>query len=687
MGIRTVAVYSNEDKQSTHRLKADESYLIGKGLAPVAAYLNIPEIVNVAKEYDVDAIHPGYGFLSENADFSQAVIDAGIKFIGPKPETVRRMGDKVLAREAAIAAGVDVVPGSDGPITQWEEALQFCEKYGYPAILKAAYGGGGRGMRIVNNKEDLRDQFERATSEALSSFGNGALFIEKYLVKPRHIEVQILGDATGDIVHLYERDCSVQRRYQKVVEIAPAAFLDPAVRQKIIDDAVKLTKFVGYQNAGTVEFLVDQENRPWFIEVNARLQVEHTVSEEVTGVDLVQSQIRIAEGHTLKDLGLIQDNIHCNGAAIQCRVTTEDPANAFHPDTGRIEVFRSGEGMGIRIDAANAHAGAQISPYYDSLLAKVIAHADSHPAAINKMIRALMEFRIRGVKTSIPFLLNVMNNQAFSKGYVDTSFIDSNPELTQFVPSQNRAQKLVHYLGNVLVNGPATPLVTDLKPTSVPPSIPATPLGPPPPGLRDLLLREGPKGLVKAVNARKGLLLTDTTFRDAHQSLLATRVRTIDLKNISPFVAHNMTDLFSMEMWGGATFDVAMRFLYECPWERLRTLREQIPNIPFQMLLRGANAVGYAAYPDNVIHRFCDLAVENGMDVFRVFDSLNYMPNMLLGVEAVGQAGGVVEATIAYTGDIADPTKTKYTLKYYVDLASELVRAGAHIIGIKVHSC
>ncbi|XP_066501724.1 pyruvate carboxylase a isoform X2 [Hoplias malabaricus] len=622
LGIRTVAVYSEQDTGQMHRQKADEAYLIGKGLPPVAAYLHIPDIIKVAKENDVDAIHPGYGFLSERADFAQACADAGVRFIGPSPDVVRMMGDKVEARAIAIRAGVPVVPGTDAPISSLQEAQEFSKTYGFPIIFKAAYGGGGRGMRVVREYEELEENYQRAYSEALAAFGNGALFVEKFIEKPRHIEVQILGDKYGNVIHLYERDCSIQRRHQKVVEIAPATQLDPHLRDRLTADSVNLAKLVGYENAGTVEFLVDKHGKHYFIEVNSRLQVEHTVTEEVTDVDLVHAQVHVCEGRSLPELGLKQDKIRINGSAIQCRVTTEDPARGFQPDTGRLE-------------------------------------------------------------TNIPFLKNVLSNDQFLYGTVDTQFIDENPELFNLKPGQNRAQKLLHYLGHVMVNGPTTPIPVKAKPSSIDPVVPTVPLGDPPTGFRDVLLREGPEGFAKAVRSHQGLLLMDTTFRDAHQSLLATRVRTHDLKKVSPFVAHNFSNLFSMENWGGATFDVAMRFLCECPWKRLQELRSLIPNIPFQMLLRGANAVGYTNYPDNAVFKFCEVAKENGMDIFRVFDSLNYLPNMLLGMEAAGAAGGVVEAAISYTGDVSDPMKQKYSLDYYLNLADELVKAGTHILCIK----
>lgn len=685
LGIRSVAIYSEQDKMQMHRQKADEGYMVGRGLPPVQAYLNIPEIIQVAKENDVDAIHPGYGFLSERSDFAQAVIDAGIRFIGPSPKVVQQMGDKVAARQAAIEAGVPIVPGTDGPVRTTDEAMEFCMKHGLPVIFKAAYGGGGRGMRVVRQMEEVRESFERASSEAKAAFGDGAMFIEKFIERPRHIEVQLLGDQAGNVVHLYERDCSVQRRHQKVVEIAPAPRLDPKVRNKMTDYAVKLAKHVGYSNAGTVEFLADESGNFYFIEVNARLQVEHTVTEEITGIDLVQSQVRIAEGITLPELGMTQEKIIPQGFAIQCRVTTEDPAKSFQPDTGRIEVFRSGEGMGIRLDGASAFAGAIISPYYDSLLVKVIAHAADLQSSCAKMNRALREFRVRGVKTNIPFLLNVLENQKFLNGNVDTYFIDENPQLFQFHPSQNRAQKLLNYLGTVLVNGPSTPLATPLKPADIKPHVPQIALGimDPPKGFRHIYKEQGPEAFAKAIRQHKGVLLMDTTFRDAHQSLLATRVRSHDLLTISPFVAHKFNQLYSLENWGGATFDVALRFLHECPWERLEDMRKAIPNIPFQMLLRGANAVGYTNYPDNVVYKFCELAVQTGVDVFRVFDSLNYLPNLIVGMEAVGKAGGIIEAAISYTGDVSDPNRTKYNLKYYTDLADQLVKAGTHVLSIK----
>ncbi|KAL9642796.1 hypothetical protein ABK040_009871 [Willaertia magna] len=694
MGIRTVSVYAKQDSSSMHRYKADESYLIGKDkeLGPIEAYLCIQEIIKIAKENGVDAIHPGYGFLSERADFARACLENGITFIGPPPDVVENFGDKTKARKLAKEIGVPVVPGTETPITSIAEAKKFCsEVTGFPIILKAAMGGGGRGMRIVRNPDDLEEAFLSAEREALNAFGSPAIFIEKFVEKPRHIEVQILADHNGNVVHLFERDCSVQRRHQKVVEIAPAPHLDDSVRQRILADAKRLAKHVGYVNAGTFEFLVDSNGKDYyFIEVNPRLQVEHTITEEITGIDIVRSQILIAEGVNLPDFGLVQENITSRGSAIQCRVTTEDPINGFQPDTGVIEAFRTGEGMGIRLDIGSGFVGSKITPYYDSLLVKVIGKGLTHEEASNKLRRALAEFRIRGVKSNIPFLQKVLSHEKFLNGAVDTSFIDTTPELFQFPTSSNRAQKLLAFLGETAINGPTTPLATDynkLLPTKKNPKIPTTPNSPPPKGWKQILDEQGPEGFAKAVREKtektKQLLITDTTMRDAHQSLLATRVRTKDLLAIAPYTSHAMSELFSLECWGGATFDCSLNFLRECPWDRLAKLREAIPNIPFQMLLRGANGVGYKAYCDNVIYKFCKTSKQYGMDVFRIFDSLNYLPNLEIGIDAVGNAGGVVEAAISYSGDISDPKKTKYTLEYYLELARKLVEKGVHILAIK----
>ncbi len=684
LGIHTVAVYSHEDRVHLHRYKADEAYLVGQGLSPVGAYLAIDEIIDIARKNAVDGIHPGYGFLSENADFAQACADAGVAFVGPPPAVLRAFGDKTAARTLARHAGVPTVPGTDGPVGTFDEAHAFAETFGYPIMVKAAMGGGGRGMRVVREARELHEAFDRATSEARAAFGDGTAFLERYVERPRPLEVQLLADAAGEVLHLYERDCSVQRRHQKLVEMAPAHALPTTVRDAVCADAVKLARTVGYRNAGTVEFLVDREGRHYFIEVNPRIQVEHTVTEQVTLVDLVQSQIRIAEGATFSDLGLTQDAIAVRGVAVQCRVTTENPQRGFQPDTGRIEVFRTGAGMGIRLDGGSGYAGARVSPDYDSMLVKVTAHARSFTDAADKLHRALAEFRVRGVSTNIAFLHNVLTHPRFLAGDVDTSFVDDTPELFVFPPRKNRAQRLLRYLAEVAVNGAQVPGMTAARPSSiaaVPPrsdeEVPA------PQGWRDILQHRGPAELAKAIRQHRGLLVTDTTWRDAHQSLLATRVRTRDLVEIAPATARLVPSLFSLEMWGGATFDVALRFLHECPWDRLDALRERVPNVPFQMLLRGANAVGYTSYPDNVVVDFARMAKDHGVDVFRIFDSLNYVENLKLGIDAVGEAGGVIEASLCYTGDVSDPRRTKYTLQYYVDLAGQLVDLGIHVLAIK----
>jgi pyruvate carboxylase len=683
LGMRTVAIYSHEDRVHLHRYKADEGYRVGEGLSPVGAYLSIDEVMRVAREADVDAVHPGYGFLSENPDLSAACAEAGVAFVGPPPEVLRALGDKTSARDIAKAAEVPVVPGSEGPVETLDDARAFADDAGYPVIIKAAMGGGGRGMRVVRAESELSEAFERARSEAESAFGDGTVFVERFVENPRHVEVQILADATGEVMHLFERDCSVQRRHQKVVEMAPAFWLDTSIREALWADAVKIAKSVGYRNAGTVEFLVDREGRHYFIEVNPRIQVEHTVTEEVTGVDLVQSQLRIAGGATLSDLGLSQQAVGTRGVAVQCRVTTEDPKNGFAPDHGRIEVFRTGAGMGIRLDGGSGYAGARVSPDYDSLLVKVTAHALTFDASVDKLRRALTEFRVRGVSTNIPFLTNVLTHPRFASGDVDTTFVDDTPSLVQFPARRNRAQKLLRFLADVAVNGPRVPGMSANPPANVTPPIPTTPAAAPPDGWRAILQEEGPIGFARAVRSHGGLLVTDTTFRDAHQSLLMTRVRTADIAAIAPATAQLLPQLFSLEMWGGATFDVALRFLRECPWARLERLRALIPNIPFQMLLRGANAVGYTSYPDNVVRAFVAEAKDRGIDVFRIFDSLNYVENLALGIDAVGEAGGVIEASVCYTGDVSDPTRTKYSLGYYVDLAGQLVERGIHVLNIK----
>ncbi|MGE0787263.1 MAG: pyruvate carboxylase [Sandaracinaceae bacterium] len=683
LGLRTVAIYSHEDRVHLHRYKADEAYQIGKDLSPVGAYLAIDRILDIAEESGADGIHPGYGFLAENAGLAEACARAGIAFVGPPPDVLRALGDKTAARAIAQRCGVPTVPGTDGPVADLDAARAFATSAGYPILIKAAMGGGGRGMRVVKKADELETAFARATSEAKAAFGDGTVFIERFVEHPRHIEVQILGDASGDVIHLFERDCSVQRRHQKVVEMAPAQNLDPSVRARLCADAVKLAREVGYVNAGTVEFLVDARGH-YFIEANPRIQVEHTVTEEITGVDLVQSQIRIASGATLADLGLTQDAITARGVAIQCRVTTEDPANGFTPDTGRIEVFRSGAGMGIRLDGGTGYAGARVSPDYDSLLVKVTARALEFGVAVDKLRRALAEFRVRGVSTNIGFLQKVLTHPRFLAGAVDTTFVDDTPELFQIPRRKNRAQRFLRYLADVAVNGPSTPTMSSALPARIEPAPPVVDLkAPPKEGWRRILEARGPEAFAAAVRQHRGLLLTDTTWRDAHQSLLMTRVRTRDLLEVAPATARLMPGLFSLEMWGGATFDVALRFLRECPWDRLERLRAAVPNIPFQMLLRGANAVGYTSYPDNVVFEFVRLAKERGVDVFRIFDSLNYVENLKLGIDAVGQAGGVIEASICYTGDVSDPRRTKYSLSYYTDLAGQLVELGVHVLAVK----
>ncbi|KAI0981612.1 hypothetical protein GJ496_010381 [Pomphorhynchus laevis] len=685
LNIKSIAIYPKEDENCVHRIKADEAYKIGKGKKPVEAYLDIPGIIAAAKEYGADAIHPGYGFLSESGDFSKACRDAGIVFVGPSPEVLYRMANKVHARKSALDANVPVVPGTKEPLKHIDEAHSFVKKYGLPVIFKAARGGGGRGMRMVKDAKEIEEGFIRASSEAKAAVGDGSVFVERYLVNPRHIEVQIMGDSYGNAVHFFDRDCSVQRRHQKVIEIAPSPNLKESIRNAIYNDAVNIVKSVGYSNAGTVEFLVDHDGSHYFMEVNCRLQVEHTVSEEITGVDLCQTQIKVAEGHSLPSLGLSQDKIKCIGSAIQCRLTTEDPSKDFKPDAGVITGFERGEGFGVRIDASTAYTRARVSPFFDSLLCKIITRANDFDGAIERMLRVIREFEVDGVKTNSPFLINVLENLEFRKGGINTGFIEQYPDLLKVDQQGNDSNKLLNYLAEVMINGSLTPLGTSLKPAKITPEIPDCPQAhaKPPRGWKQVLQEKGPEGFAKAVRAHPRPLLMDTTFRDAHQSLLATRVRTYDLLRISPFVASTFPEFFSMENWGGATFDVSMRFLHECPWERAREMRKRIPNIPFQMLLRGSSAVGYKNYPDNAVYKFCELAVKNEVDVFRIFDSLNYLPNMVIGMEAVGKAGGVIEGSICYTGDVSDPNKRKYNLDYYVNFANDLVKAGTHILAVK----
>ncbi len=687
LGIQTVAIFSEEDRISLHRYKADESYLIGKGKGPIEAYLGIDEIIELALKKGVDAIHPGYGFLSENPLFAEACAKAGIAFIGPDADIQRRLGDKVAARKVAIEAGVPVVPGTEDPVECEEKALLFAAKAGYPIMVKAAAGGGGRGMRVARDRKELLEGLKSASSEAAAAFGNPAVFLEKFIENPKHVEVQVLGDQHGNLVHFYDRDCSIQRRHQKVIEVAPSPGLSDAKRKELCDYALKICNHVNYVNAGTVEFLMDQDDNFYFIEVNTRIQVEHTVTEMVTGRNLVQGQIRVAEGYRLSDpeIGIqSQDDIALNGFAIQSRVTTEDPEKNFAPDFGTIAAYRSPGGFGVRLDAGSAYPGARITPHYDSLLVKISCWGLTLPGAARTMGRSLEEFRLRGVKSNKGFLENVITHPTFLAGQCDTSFIDNHPELFQMPVKRDRANKLLTYIGHTVVNGyPGIkePLhFKDLRNPEIPEIAYECSR---PKGSRDILRELGPEGLSQwAVNERK-LLVTDTTMRDAHQSLMATRFRTHDLEQIAAATSHLGSDLFSLEMWGGATFDVSMRFLKEDPWERLDRLREKIPNILFQMLLRGSNAVGYCNYPDNVVQEFVAKAAESGIDVFRVFDSLNWTKGMQVAMDAVRKSGAICEAAMCYTGDILDPKRDKYPLTYYVELAKELERMGAHILAIK----
>ncbi len=679
LGLSTVAIYSKEDIYSAHRTKADEAYMVGENLSPLGAYLAIDEIVALAKRKNVDAIHPGYGFLSENADFAAACEKAGIIFIGPPSDVLGKMGDKLSAKEMANACGVPTIPGSTDPLSGPEEALEKAKSYGFPVILKAASGGGGRGMRACWSEEEIAPSFELVSSEAKKAFGNDAIFIEKYLVEPKHIEVQILADEHGHTVHLFERDCSLQRRYQKVIEFTPAWSIPEEKRKQLCEDAVKIAKQVGYVNAGTVEFLVDKTGAHYFIEMNPRIQVEHTVTEMVSGVDLVRAQILIASGEQLSHpmIGInSQEDVKLRGYAIQCRVTTEDPANNFAPDTGTITAYRTGGGNGIRLDGT-AYDGATISPYYDSLLVKITSYDTSFIGAVRKAQSAIGETRIRGVKTNMSFLTNILTHPVFLEGKCNTRFIDETPELFELRESKDRATKLLKYIGNIVVNDPTAG--SKMYDTPRFPKV----LGKPKPGLKQMLDEKGPIAVKDFVLAQKKLMITDTTMRDAHQSLLATRVRTRDMVKGAEATAEIYADAFSLEMWGGATFDVAYRFLHEDPWERLDLLRRDIPNIPFQMLLRGANAVGYANYPDNLIRAFVKEAARSGIDVFRVFDSLNWIPGMEIALDEVACQDKIAEATICYTGDILDPKRDKYTLQYYVNMAKELEKRGAHMLCIK----
>ncbi|MFC4651469.1 pyruvate carboxylase [Lactococcus nasutitermitis] len=682
LGLSTVAVYAKEDEYSVHRFKADESYLIGQGKKPIDAYLDMDDIIRVALECGADAIHPGYGLLSENLDFATKVRAAGLTFVGPELHHLDIFGDKIKAKEAAVEANVPGIPGTPGAV-DIDGALEFAKKYDYPVMIKAALGGGGRGMRVARNEDEMRDGYARAKSEAIGAFGSGEIYVEKYIENPKHIEVQILGDSHGNIVHLHERDCSVQRRNQKVIEIAPAVGLSPEFREEICAAAVKLCKNVGYVNAGTVEFLV-KDDKFYFIEVNPRVQVEHTITELITGVDIVQAQILIAQGKDLhKEIGIPeQSEIPALGSAIQCRITTEDPENGFLPDTGKINTYRSPGGYGIRLDVGNAYAGYEVTPYFDSLLVKVCTFAKDFSDTVRKMDRVLHEFRIRGVKTNIPFLINVIKDEHFTSGQATTTFIDNTPSLFNFPQMRNRGTKTLHYLANITVNG--FPGIEDTKKKHYAEARqPQLVVGEKVRTAKNILDEEGADAVVDFVKNTKEVLLTDTTLRDAHQSLLATRLRLQDMKGIAASIDEGLPELFSAEMWGGATFDVAYRFLNESPWYRLRKLRKLMPNTMFQMLFRGSNAVGYQNYPDNVIEEFIKVASNEGIDVFRIFDSLNWLPQMEKSIQAVRDAGKIAEATICYTGDILNPDRPKYSLKYYKDLAKEMEATGAHILAIK----
>ncbi|MGX8797815.1 pyruvate carboxylase [Fusibacter sp. JL298sf-3] len=679
LGMRTVAIYSEQDKNALFRTKADESYLVGKGQSPVEAYLNADEIIHLALKKGVDAIHPGYGFLSESPTFARKCEEAGIAFIGPTHEMMTALGDKIKSKHVAMSVGVPVIPGTQAPVTTADEARSAAEVCGYPVILKASAGGGGRGMRIVESPDKLAGAFIAAQNEALKAFGVKDVFVEKYLDSPKHIEVQVLGDTYGNLVHLYERDCSIQRRHQKVVEYTPAFTLTAEQRSTICSDALKIAEKVRYRSAGTCEFLVDGSGAHYFIEMNPRIQVEHTVTEMTTGIDIVQSQLLIAEGAALGDdcIGIkTQADVVPRGFAIQCRVTTEDPNNQFAPDTGRIDVYRSGSGFGVRLDGGNGFTGAVISPYYDSLLVKVTAHGRSWQDAIRKSHRALSEMKITGVKTNIAFLLNVLNHPTFHEGHCDTGFIASHPELLQIAPEPDVEAKVLAYIGDIVVN--STKGVK--KEFDIPP-VPA--FAPTAHGTKALLDELGPAGVAHWLKSENRLLITDTTMRDAQQSLLATRMRTVDMKRIAGATAALAPELFSMEMWGGATFDVAYRFLNESPWDRLSAIRKRVPNVLLQMLIRGANAVGYKNYPDNVVKSFIREAAAKGIDVFRVFDALNWEKGMTVAIEEVLATGKIAEACLCYTGDILDETRDKYALNYYVEKAKQLEKTGAHILAIK----
>ncbi|MFE1165838.1 pyruvate carboxylase [Nocardiopsis sp. NPDC058789] len=679
LGARTVAVFPHEDRHSLHRLKADEAYQIGEPGHPVRAYLSVDEIVRAAREAGADAVYPGYGFLSENPALARACAEAGITFVGPPAEVLELTGNKATAIAAARRAGIPVLD-STAPSTDVDGLVTAAEEIGFPVFVKAVAGGGGRGMRRVDAPGALRESIEAAMREAETAFGDPTVFLERAVVDPRHIEVQILSDGE-DVIHLYERDCSVQRRHQKVVELAPAPNLDPELRERMCRDAVLLARELGYRNAGTVEFLVGRDGRHVFIELNPRIQVEHTVTEEVTDVDLVQSQIRIASGETLAELGLSQDAIVLHGAALQCRITTEDPANGFRPDTGTISAYRSPGGSGIRLDGGTAAAGSEVSAYFDSLLVKLTCRGRDFATAVSRAQRAVAEFRIRGISTNIPFLQAVLEDEDFRQGRATTSFIEERPQLLTARPSADRGTRLLTYLADVTVNKPHGERPHLIDPAS---KLPAVPEGAPPAGSRQRLLDLGPEGFARWMRESATLGVTDTTFRDAHQSLLATRVRTQDLLAAAPAVAHTLPELLSLECWGGATYDVALRFLAEDPWERLAALREAVPNVALQMLLRGRNTVGYTPYPTEVTNAFVREAAATGVDVFRIFDALNDVEQMRPAIDAVRETGtGLAEVALCYTADLSDPAEKLYTLDYYLRLAERIVESGAHVLAVK----
>ena len=688
LNIRTVAMYTYEDRYSLHRYKADEAYQIGADEEPLKPYLDIEAIIALAKRHNIDAIHPGYGFLSENVHFVRRCKEEGIIFIGPEPEVMAQLGDKVQAKLLAIKADVPIIQDSQEDLTTLEIAKKEANRIGYPIMLKAAAGGGGRGMRVVRSEDDLRVAFPAAKAEADKFFADDTVFLEKFIDQPKHIEVQLMGDNYGNIVHLYERDCSVQRRFQKVVEIAPSPNLPEETRQELLDYAIKIAKTVNYNNVGTVEFLVDRTNKVYFIEVNPRVQVEHTITEEVTGVDIVRSQILIAKGHKLSDPGIFingQDSIKVNGYAIQCRVTTEDPEHGFKPDYGTIIAYRNAGGMGIRLDEGSTYPGMKISPFFDSMLVKVSAWGRTMKGATERMHRTLREFRIRGVKTNIGFLQNVITHPIFKDGSCTVNFIGDHPELFKMPRVFDRGTKTLRYLADVTVNGNPDVKFVDPNKKLRNPRVPIfDPYSEFPKGTKDKLTELGRDGFLKWLKDEKAIQYTDTTFRDGHQSLLATRVRTKDIIMVAESFAKNNPQVFSAEVWGGATFDVALRFLHECPWKRLKLMREAMPNILLQMLFRGSNGVGYKAYPDNLIEKFIEKSAENGIDIFRIFDSLNWLEAMKVSIKSVVEnTDSLAEVALCYTGDIMDPSNKKYSLDYYVDMAKRIEDTGAHILAIK----